>query len=104
MFFLSPPTWKMVKDYPNHIPTDMIGLAQTSREIIDDSDIPILPVVLFTLDSVKLTAIVPVPHYTPTAHRLIQSVYGHMFSDRVQHLNPCLELYKHYTVIICRLF
>ena len=38
----------MVKDDPNHVPTNMIGLAQTSREILDDGDIPIFPVALIT--------------------------------------------------------
>ena len=38
----------MVKDYPNNIPMDMIGLAQTSLEIFEDSDILISPVVVIT--------------------------------------------------------
>ena len=36
MLFPSPSTWKMVKYAPNHIPYNTIGLAQTSREIIED--------------------------------------------------------------------
>ena len=36
----------MVKDTPNHISMNMIGLAQTSREILEDGDILISPVVL----------------------------------------------------------
>ena len=51
MFFPSPSTWKMVKDAPNHVPMNMIGLAQTSREILEDGDIPIFPVVLITPNS-----------------------------------------------------
>ena len=46
MLFPSASTWKMVKDAPNHVPMNMIGLAQTSREIPEDGDIPIFPVVL----------------------------------------------------------
>ena len=49
MFFPSPSTWKTVKDAANHVPMNMIGLAQTSREIIEDGDVPIFPVVLITL-------------------------------------------------------
>ena len=48
MFFPSPSTWEMVKDAPNHVPMNMIVLAQTSREIIEDEYVPILPVVLIT--------------------------------------------------------
>ena len=44
MFFPSPSTWKMVKDAPNHVLVNMIGLAQTSREIIKDGYVPIFPV------------------------------------------------------------
>ena len=38
----------MAKEAPNYIPMNMIGLAQTSRKIIEDDDILILPVVLIT--------------------------------------------------------
>ena len=48
MFFPLPSTRNMVKDAPNHVPMNMIGLAQTSREILKDGDIPIFPVVLMT--------------------------------------------------------
>ena len=51
MFFPSPPTWKMVKEAPNHVLMNMIGLSQTSREILKDGDVPIFPVVLSTPDS-----------------------------------------------------
>ena len=53
MFFPSPSTWKMVKYTPNHVLTNMIGLAQTSREILEDGDVTILPVVLSTPDSLQ---------------------------------------------------
>ena len=42
------PTWKMVKDTSNYVSMKMIGLAQTSRKIIEDGDVPILLVVLIT--------------------------------------------------------
>ena len=38
----------MVKDAPNHVLMNMIGLAQNSREILKDGDVPIFPVVLST--------------------------------------------------------
>ena len=44
MFFPSPSTWKMVKDTPNHVPMNMIGLSQTSREILEEGDVQLLPV------------------------------------------------------------
>ena len=50
MFFPSPPTWKKVEDDPNYVPMNIIGLAQTSHEILKDGDVPIFPVVLSTLD------------------------------------------------------
>ena len=53
MFFPSPSTWKMVKDYTSYVPMNMIGLAQTSRKILEDSDVPIFPVVLSTTDSLQ---------------------------------------------------
>ena len=40
----------MVKDAPNHVLINMIGLAQTSRKILEDSDVPTLLVVLSTPD------------------------------------------------------
>ena len=45
----------MVKDDPNQIPMNMIGLAYTSREIIEDGDILIFPVVLITPKSLWLS-------------------------------------------------
>ena len=38
----------MVKDAPNYITMNVVGLAQTSPKIIDDGDIIIFPVVLIT--------------------------------------------------------
>ena len=51
MFFPSPSTWKMLKDAPNNVLMNMIGLSQTSREILKDFVVLIFPVVLSTLDS-----------------------------------------------------
>ena len=48
MFFPSPSTCKVVKYAPNHVQMNIIGLSQTSREILEDCDVPILPVVLIT--------------------------------------------------------
>ena len=45
--------WKMVKGYPNHIQMDIIVLAQTSCEILEDSDILIFPVVLINLKALR---------------------------------------------------
>ena len=43
----------MVKDAPNHVPINMIGFSQTSCKILDDSNVPILPVVLINPDSLQ---------------------------------------------------
>ena len=51
MFFPSPSMCKMVKDAPNYVPMNMIGLAQTSRKILEEGDVLIFPVVLSTPDS-----------------------------------------------------
>ena len=53
MFLPSPSTWNMVKDAPNNVPINMIGLSQTSREILKEGDVPILPVVISNPDSVQ---------------------------------------------------
>ena len=50
MFLPSPSTWKMEKDAPNHVPMNMIGLDQTSCEILEDGDVPIFLVVRSTPD------------------------------------------------------
>ena len=51
MFFPSTSMWNMVKDAPNYFPMNMIVLAQTSRKIIEDSDVPISLEGLITPDS-----------------------------------------------------
>ena len=53
MFFPSHSTWKTMKDAPNHVPMNIIGLAQTSREILEDGDVPLFIVVLSTPDSLQ---------------------------------------------------
>ena len=55
MFFPLPYMWKMAKDAPNHVLMNMIGLAKTSREILEDCDAPIFPVVLSTQDLLQLS-------------------------------------------------
>ena len=57
MLLPSPSTWKMVKDAPNHVPMNMIGLAHTSREILEDGDFPIFPVVLSTPDTLYFNCV-----------------------------------------------
>ena len=51
----TPSTWKMVKYYPNNVQMNMIGLAHTSRGILEDGDVPILPVVLITTKALWYT-------------------------------------------------
>ena len=46
--------YKMAKNSPNHVPMIIIGLAQTSPEILKDGDVPIFPVVISTPDSLQL--------------------------------------------------
>ena len=55
MIFPSSSILKMVKYDPNPVPMNMIGLAQTSREIIEDGDVQIFLVVLNTLDPLQLS-------------------------------------------------
>ena len=43
----------MAKDAPNNIPMNKIGLSQTSREILEEGDILIFPVVLITPKSFR---------------------------------------------------
>ena len=71
MFLPSPSTGNVLKDSPNHVAMNMIGLSQTSREILEDGDIPIFPVVLSTMNSLQFNFIVPVSRYPPYAWRLI---------------------------------
>ena len=76
----------MVKDTPNHIPMNMIGWSQTSREILEDGDILMFLVVLITPGrTVLITGPKLGPQYPPSAQRLIQSVYDRIFSASVQH-------------------
>ena len=37
-----------MKDAPNNVPMDMIGLSHTSREILKYGDVPVFPVFLIT--------------------------------------------------------
>ena len=43
----------MVKDTPNHILVNVVGLDQISSEILEDGDILIFPVVLITMNSLR---------------------------------------------------
>ena len=79
-----------MKDAINHVPMNMIGLAKTSREILEDGDVPIFPVVLITPYFLQLTVNVSVSHYPPSVWRLIQSIYDIMFSASVQHTYSAL--------------
>ena len=45
----------MVKYAPNHIMINTIGSAQTSREILEDGDVSIFPVVLITPNALQYT-------------------------------------------------
>ena len=49
-------TWKTEKDDLNHIPMNMIGSAHNSRKILEDSDLPIFPVVLITPKDLRYSA------------------------------------------------
>ena len=55
MLFHSPSTWKMAKDNTDYVPMNMIGLAHTSRKLLEDGDVPILPMVLSTPDYLQLS-------------------------------------------------
>ena len=67
MFFLSTSTWKMMKDAPNNVPMNMLDLAQSSRKILEDGDVPKFLVVLITPDSLQLNVILLVSHYPHSA-------------------------------------
>ena len=45
----------MVKDTPNNILMNMVGLDQNSREILEDGDILIFPVVLSTPKALQIS-------------------------------------------------
>ena len=42
-----------MKDAPNNVLMNMIGLAHTSLEILEDGVVPIFPVVISTPDSIQ---------------------------------------------------
>ena len=86
MLFPSTYTWKTVKDAPNHVPMNTIGLSHTSREILEYGDVPILLMVLITPDSLQLTMILPVSNYPTSTLRLIQYVNDRIFSASVRHI------------------
>ena len=78
-----------MKDAPNHILMNMFGSSQTSSEILEDSDILIFMVVLITpTRMVIITGHNLGSNYTPSAWRLIQTVYNHIFSVSVRHEIP----------------
>ena len=77
----------MVKDAPKHILMNTIGLAQTSRELLEDDDILISPVVLITQKALRYNRSRPGSHYPPSARRLIQLVYDRTFSANMQYWN-----------------
>ena len=94
----------MVKDAPNQILMNMIGQAQTSRKIFEDSDILMFPVVLITLTRMDHTSVPKSgSHYPHYVWKLIQSVYDSLLSASMRQVSPCLKVYAFYTVIICRL-
>ena len=53
MFFPSPSAWNTAKDSPNNIPENIVGKAQTPREIHENGYIPIFPPVLITAVTVR---------------------------------------------------
>ena len=82
MFFSSPSTWNKVKDAPNHVPMNMIGLAQTSRKIIEDVDVPIFRVVISTPDSLQSSlnhycdcTVIPLSTFCAEVDDLVQDMY-----------------------------
>ena len=54
MLFPSPSTWKIVKDAPNNVMMNMIGLSHTSHEILDDVNVPIFSVAISNPDPLQL--------------------------------------------------
>ena len=81
----------MVKETPNHVPINMIGLAQTSRKIIEDGDVPIFLVVLSNPESLHSS----LNHYCDCTGMLlstlcmevIQNVYDRTFSFSVRRVS-----------------
>ena len=94
-----------MKDAHNNVPMNMIGPVQTSREILEDGDDPIFPVVLITHKALWYTTALLRDHIIHLmSGRLIQSVYDRTFGSSVRRPPLCLEVYEHHNVIICRLF
>ena len=63
----------MIKDTPNHILMNMIGSAQTSREIFEDGDVPIFTVVLITLKALEYKS---APDQDQIIHLLLKVYYN----------------------------
>ena len=81
----------MVKDVPNYITTNMIGLAHTSCKILDDSDNLILPVVLIIPKALRHSVSTnnrprSGSHNPPSELRFIKSVYERIFIARAQEI------------------
>ena len=53
MFFPSHSKIMVMNDTPNHFPMNILGLAQTSRKILEEGDVLIFLVVLSTLDHLQ---------------------------------------------------
>ena len=83
----------MAKDAPKNILKNMIGSDQTSSKILKDSDILIFLVFLITPTCmVLMTGPKSISHYPPSTQRLIQAVYGHIFSASVRHMDCSKEI------------
>ena len=61
----------MVKYAPNNVHMNMIGLAHTSREILEDGDISIFPVVISTMDYLQSS----LNHYCDCAGIPLSTLY-----------------------------
>ena len=60
-----------MKYTPNNIPMNMIGLAHTPREILEDGDVLIFPVVISTLDYLQSS----LNHYCDCTSTLLSTFY-----------------------------
>ena len=77
-----------MKNTPNDILKNMIGSAQTSRKILEDSNIPIFPVILITPYRMALmTRPTLGSHYPTSVQSLKQSVYDRIFSAGVRQIH-----------------
>ena len=100
----------MAEEAPSHILINMIGSDQTSREIINDSDILILLVVLITPTFLRCNRSRLGSHHLPSLQGLIQSVYDRTFSASVRHNNchlfsnplPPLRIFTLEDVVVVR--